>query len=276
MKKQTALSAMILGNIFLVSAIVFTILRFIISMDDVKSISLLSVLTSVAWWLAIIAFLVAIAVVAYRYFSLRKKHIRKLLVVGHNQPSGATVTKMISQYGESELLEPISIPADFIGDCMPKTKWQLQQLRGSWFLPSPKVLITFNAEHLQGLSERDLPTYLYDIHILVKGLSRWGKTLEVYLMVHNLQIHEGYESFVEHALDGEAIWKVERFSSLINELKYYHQKALFRLPEISVNSFIGLLQFNDHIDKKLEKIEKVSTHFQSLELYPRLMLLSKN
>ncbi|WP_299494630.1 hypothetical protein [uncultured Shewanella sp.] len=246
---------------FLISAVIFILLRNIVGQEQVVSEVLLTDLSKGAMVLAVVVISAIIFYVLYQYWKKYQAYTRKLLIIGHEQPNPVKLAELYAKHHVGEKVDPMSIPSEFIGDVLPKTKLQLMKLRGSFFYPSSQIMLTFNARHLTSLTTEAIHQLIHDINSIIGELTAWRKKTDVMLVVHNMQSMEGYDAFEAHALESTEYWYIDQGQSLLNAFNYYQAKALNRQTQIPATDFIKLLAFFNASDKNICPLDVVMTSF---------------
>ncbi|WP_444944039.1 hypothetical protein ACJJIK_02085 [Microbulbifer sp. ZKSA006] len=254
MNRSMLTGCIVLGVVFLLCAVTFLIIRLVLHWDAEITANLLSHLSLIAVIFACIIALFLIGYAVYSIFQSRRHFVRKLLLIGHSQPKDIIVNEYIKKNFPLESLEPVSVPADFIGNVLPKIKWQLQRLRGAWFLPAPRLLLTFNVLHLQSMQDGELEKYLHDIVSLSSEVSPWGKKLEVHILVHNMDVIKGYSTVHTQLFNSEVFWSVTDPSSFDLELLSLVQSSLHQLPDVSSERFSDLLDFSNSVSERKKEV----------------------
>ncbi|WP_444893564.1 hypothetical protein ACJJIE_03450 [Microbulbifer sp. TRSA001] len=254
MNRSMLNGCIVLGVVFLLCAVTFLIIRLVLHLDAEITANLLSHLSLIAVIFASIIALFLVGYAVYSIFQSRQHFVRKILLIGHSQPKDIIVNEYIKKSFPLESLEPVSVPADFIGNVLPKIKWQLQRLRGSWFLPAPRLLLTFNVLHLQSIQNGELEKYLHDIVSLSSEVSPWGKKLEVHILVHNMDVIKGYSTVHTQLFNSEVFWSVADPSSFDLELLSLVQSGLHQLPDVSSERFSDLLDFSNSVSERKKEV----------------------
>ncbi|WP_226647859.1 hypothetical protein [Microbulbifer variabilis] len=274
MNRSTLINCIILGLIFVLSAGIFLIIRLILHWDAETTDSLLKHLSLVGLFCASTVFICLVAYGIYSIFCARRRHLRKLLVIGHAQPGAEVINRILKNDSSFELLEPISIPDDFIGNVLQKTKWQIQRLRGSWFMPSPKLLITFNVGYLNEMNEENIKRHLHDVISLISDVSPLGRKVEVYTLIHNFDFLNKFEEVEKILLDKDGIFCFSDKYDIERKVYSSIHELLIRLPYFSSKLFVELLSFSSFIKEEFENPLETIDMFESLFLPSKKIYLT--
>ncbi|RDH42832.1 hypothetical protein [Zooshikella ganghwensis] len=264
MNKSAFTTGVVLVVISLISAETFILLRTIVQLETMVSDAMLAALGKLCFIAAAVILLALVIYMLYSYIKAYRGYHRKLIIIGHDQPNSNQLTKIYNEKYGDEVVEPVVVPGSFIGSVLPKTRLQLQRIRGSWFFPTAHIMVTFNAKHLQTLNEDELRTHLHDIQAILKDLTWWQKDAKLLLVVHNMNCFAGYSLFEKYGIEDTRFWQLSHDQQFSHEFEFYRTEALHKQTKMSANDFIDIVNFFYHIDQTTYALNTVFNYFQQL------------
>ncbi|WP_027707726.1 hypothetical protein [Zooshikella ganghwensis] len=264
MNKSAFTTGIVLVVISLISAETFILLRTIVQLETMVSDAMLAALGKLCLIAAAVIFLALVIYMLYSYIKAYQGYHRKLIIIGHDQPDSNQLTKLYSQKYGDEVVEPVIVPSSFIGNVLPKTRLQLQRVRGSWFFPTAHIMVTFNAKHLQTLSDEELRTHLHDIRAILKDLTWWQKDARLLVVVHNMECFEGYHLFEKYGIEDTPCWQLGHGQQFSHEFEYFRTEALHKQTKMSAKDFIALVSFFYTAECAIRAIDTTFNHFNPL------------